>query len=111
MKKIKKWIPLAITTLVGMEIVKLLGLDLFLVIGTLVKVFILEADWGELIVPLIFLATLTIGVFFSALFNTIKAKRIAERKRENARLEAIRKQQEEEYNHLVAYNQMLSTKK
>lgn len=111
MKKIKKWIPLAIATLVGMEIIKLLGLDLFLVIGTLIRVFILEADWGELIVPICFLIVLAIGLFFSSVLDTIKAKRIAKRRREKARLEAIRQQQEEEYNRLVAYNQMISTRK
>lgn len=65
----------------------------------------------EAIIPFSFIAILLVGSFFSALFDTIKANRIAARKREKARLEAIKKQQEEEYNKLVAYNQMLSTKK
>ena len=65
----------------------------------------------EAIIPFSFIGILLVGSFFSALFDTIKANRIAARKREKARLEAIKKQQEDEYNKLVAYNQMLSTKK
>ena len=65
----------------------------------------------EAIIPFSFMGILLVGSFFSALFDTIKANRIAARKREKARLEAIKKQQEDEYNKLVAYNQMLSTKK
>ena len=65
----------------------------------------------EAIIPFSFMGILLVGSFFSALFDTVKANRIAARKREKARLEAIKKQQEDEYNKLVAYNQMLSTKK
>ena len=65
----------------------------------------------ETIIPFSFIAIILVSSFFSALFDTAKANRIAARKREKARLEAIKKQQEDEYNKLVAYNQMLSTKK
>lgn len=65
----------------------------------------------EAIIPFSFIGILLVGSFFSALFDTIKANRIATRKRELERLEAIRQKQEDEYNKLVAYNQMLSTKK
>lgn len=65
----------------------------------------------ETIIPVSFIIILTIGSFFSALFDTVKANRIAKRKREKERIEALRQKQEEEYNRLVAYNQMISTKK
>lgn len=65
----------------------------------------------EAIIPFSFMGILLVGSFFSTLFDTIKANRIAARKRELERLEAIRQKQEDEYNKLVAYNQMLSTKK
>lgn len=94
MKKIKKLAVFAILAIISVNAI-IIAFNVF----------------PEAIIPFSFMGILLVGSFFSALFDTIKANRIAARKREKARLEAIKKQQEEEYNKLVAYNQMLSTKK
>lgn len=94
MKKIKKLVVFAILAIIS--------------INAIIVAFKVVP---EAIIPFSFMGILLVGSFFSALFDTIKANRIAARKRELERLEAIRQKQEEEYNRLVAYNQMLSTKK
>lgn len=94
MKKIKIAMAFAILVTIAIKIVSLtFGL------------------FPETIIPFSFIAIILVSSFFSALFDTAKANRIAKRKREKERLEAIRQKQEEEYNRLVAYNQMISTKK
>lgn len=94
MKKIKIAVAFAILVVIAIKIVNI-TFSLF----------------PETIIPFSFIAIILVSSFFSSLFDTIKANRITARKREKERLEAIRQKQEEEYNRLVAYNQMISTKK
>lgn len=106
----KKYLGRIIFIALIIETAKLIGI---VPIGplTMARWFVANMDWGQLVFPIILFTLVFLSMIVSSILDTIKTKKRIARMREQARVKAIREQEEREYRERVAYNQMISTRK
>ena len=106
----KKYLGRIVFIALVIETAKLIGI---VPVGPLAMAqwLITNIDWAEMAFPLILFSLVFLAMLVSSVIDTIKTKKRIARMREQARLQAIREQEEREYRERVAYNQMISTRK